>query len=379
MMKKTGALLLSTTLVVGLLSGCSTVMNGTLQKVDIKLVGAKKARCVLSNDDFRYLVNAPASVRIERSSKPLNVDCLAPGGVRESFTIEPRINAETGLNFTNGIVPGVTTDLASGAAYNYPFEVVVDFIYGSEDGVSKAVLHKNNVPQDLSKIWPENTVDEGYVYIPPKSEEKPVVEVAPEEPYKGKDPVTAIEMLHHKMNPMMTKDGHSLVIEPKNDLDVELQPAKSQSEEAKTVLEEKAPANIQYEPRAYENVQMAPIMDEPERPVMPKKVKKIEAPKVESAPAPVAEVIKEEKASPAEAVIEEVQTEKAAAPAAETPMQAPAPDFIEDMEMPQPSQAAPVTEAVKEAVTEMSEELSTTGAEMVDDAVETLNIEGDVE
>lgn len=111
-----------------LLSGCSTVLENSSQRVTFETVGAQNALCavMLGENQMRYTVHPPQKVWIKKSSLPLNVDCNAPGNRHRSLIIESEIAGTTFLNAFNGTL-GAFYDGQSGAMFKYPDNIIIDF------------------------------------------------------------------------------------------------------------------------------------------------------------------------------------------------------------------------------------------------------------
>lgn len=109
-----------------LLGGCASIVNGNQQSVSVSTPPASGAHCKLSNDKgVWYVPNTPGTVVVHRSYQDLDVSCQKPGyGYGDS-----RVKSHTkGMAFGNvvfGGVIGAGVDVASGAAYDYPQEITV--------------------------------------------------------------------------------------------------------------------------------------------------------------------------------------------------------------------------------------------------------------
>lgn len=115
------------TVAVMALSGCARMIDGSTQLMTIETPGANGANCYIENEEFRYRLYAPQTVRITRSFYPLNVRCLAPGNRQKTVTLVPKIQESTFMNAANGFIPGMMVDYNSRAFYKFPETVVVDF------------------------------------------------------------------------------------------------------------------------------------------------------------------------------------------------------------------------------------------------------------
>jgi hypothetical protein len=120
-----------------LLGGCAYAFESQLQDVRIETPGAYNARCIVDVDGFRYKFNPPETVNIKKSKEDMLIDCRAPGNRTRTMTISPRDSEVSNYNFAHGYVLGGAVDYISGAAFQYPDIILVDFT-GME-----------NIPEDL--------------------------------------------------------------------------------------------------------------------------------------------------------------------------------------------------------------------------------------
>jgi hypothetical protein len=110
-----------------LLSACSSVFNSQSQKITMRTPGATEARCMIENEDMRYVAYTDQTIEIMHSPNALTVSCQAAGN-RDRTIIVPSIGSSAALgNVVTGIVPGMAYDHFSRSAYSYPDEFVVSF------------------------------------------------------------------------------------------------------------------------------------------------------------------------------------------------------------------------------------------------------------
>ena len=102
---------------------CSTVVNGTNQKIAFSTGSVSGADCSLTggknaaiNVDFQ----SPAEVKVKRSSKALNLSCSKAGYQTAEKLIDGKVEATTGGNVLIGGFIGAGVDAATGALYKYP-------------------------------------------------------------------------------------------------------------------------------------------------------------------------------------------------------------------------------------------------------------------
>lgn len=111
-----------------LVAGCSTAINGSLQPVSFTTVGADDAYCIveIGENSYKYSVRPPQKLNIQRSKDPMSISCTAPGNRTQKMVVESNI---AGATYLNGASAGLTLpwDAATGAMYQYPDMVIVDF------------------------------------------------------------------------------------------------------------------------------------------------------------------------------------------------------------------------------------------------------------
>ena len=121
-------LLLALSVFALLLSGCATVMEGSDQNINIQTLNCDDAvvTCMVSNDDTAATVRPPGSVNVEKSSKPITVECA-----NKDKSVTGRVLVDSGYetmglgNLLAGGIIGVGVDAATGAMWEYPSSVIV--------------------------------------------------------------------------------------------------------------------------------------------------------------------------------------------------------------------------------------------------------------
>jgi hypothetical protein len=112
-----------------LASGCASIINGQNQPVSVNTGPTAGASCTLENNKGTwYVPNTPGSVVVHRSFTDMHITCIKPGYRR----IEKNIPSSTkGMAFGNvvfGGVIGAGVDMADGAAYDYPDNIVLPMV-----------------------------------------------------------------------------------------------------------------------------------------------------------------------------------------------------------------------------------------------------------
>lgn len=109
------------------IAGCSTAIEGAHEEVTMTTPGVTGARCQVENEYFRYIINPPRTFKLERTSQPYKISCLAPGNRLKMITIKPGFEETAFWNALNGVAPGFSVDAASGALFAYESNIVIDF------------------------------------------------------------------------------------------------------------------------------------------------------------------------------------------------------------------------------------------------------------
>jgi hypothetical protein len=121
-------------LLLPLLGGCASIVNGTQQSISVTTPPAAGAHCKLSNDKgVWYIPNTPGSVIVHRSYRDLDVSCAKPGYGASDKLVQSHTKGMAFGNVLFGGVIGAGVDVANGSAYDYPQQVIVP-LRGGERG-----------------------------------------------------------------------------------------------------------------------------------------------------------------------------------------------------------------------------------------------------
>ncbi len=115
-------------LAIGLLGACSTMVNHQTQHVTVKTPGASDARCILENEDMKYVAFSNQQVEIMNSPRDLVVRCQAEGNREQTVLVKRDVDEWVVANVANGFVPGAAYDYFSRGAFTYPETITVSFI-----------------------------------------------------------------------------------------------------------------------------------------------------------------------------------------------------------------------------------------------------------
>jgi hypothetical protein len=115
--------------ILGLVTGCASVMEGSDQVININTTGCEDSGtfiCTVVNSDSSSVITAPASVSVEKSRGPLTVACNNKAKTATgSVIVDSGYEAMNAGNLLIGGIIGVGVDAATGAMWKYPASVVV--------------------------------------------------------------------------------------------------------------------------------------------------------------------------------------------------------------------------------------------------------------
>lgn len=110
-----------------LAAGCSTITTGTSQPITITTAKVTGAKCELvDSKNGRWVVgDTPGTMEITKGDGPLTVSCSKSGYKTTKIIVEEYFAGATLGNVILGGGIGIIVDAASGAAQEYPDEVLV--------------------------------------------------------------------------------------------------------------------------------------------------------------------------------------------------------------------------------------------------------------
>jgi uncharacterized protein YceK len=108
-------------------SGCASMISGTNQSLSVSTTGCPGATCQLKNSKGTWYVTAPGSATVHRGYGDLSVTCKKEGFPDATAQVSSSTKIATGANVVWGVLLPVEAgvDMATGAAYDYPAEIVV--------------------------------------------------------------------------------------------------------------------------------------------------------------------------------------------------------------------------------------------------------------
>ena len=110
------------------LNGCASIADGQTQNVTIRTPGAENARCVIENQDLKYVAYTNQTLEMKKSPHDLMVHCKASGNREQMVHVKRGISPWVSMNAAHGFVPGATYDYFSRGGFTYPDVIEVNFV-----------------------------------------------------------------------------------------------------------------------------------------------------------------------------------------------------------------------------------------------------------
>ncbi len=109
------------------LMGCSTIVSGTSQPITIKTARVSGAQCTLvDSENARWTINStPETREITKGDGPLRITCSKAGFKTAEIVVEEEFAGATLGNVILGGGIGLIVDASTGAAQEYPDEILV--------------------------------------------------------------------------------------------------------------------------------------------------------------------------------------------------------------------------------------------------------------
>jgi hypothetical protein len=111
-----------------LTGACAVIVAGTTQDVLVETTPKPGAECQVANNQGSWTVTStPGIAKVHRAYGDLFVTCANRDGDRSTTNVASKTGLPVFGNIILGGVIGITVDIVSGAAYDYPPVVNVDF------------------------------------------------------------------------------------------------------------------------------------------------------------------------------------------------------------------------------------------------------------
>jgi hypothetical protein len=118
--------------------GCASIVSGQDQIVSVATPNCPDADCKLVNDDGTYYVSTPGTVTVNREYDDMTVSCKKEGYEPVMLSVS---SSTKGMAFGNILLGGIIgggVDMATGAAYDYPAEIINPLDCRSKAQIAKA-------------------------------------------------------------------------------------------------------------------------------------------------------------------------------------------------------------------------------------------------
>lgn len=117
--------------IAALSTGCASIVTGHNQSLSVETRSKGEAvsgsACTLQNNKGTWFVTAPGSVTVNRSYGDLSVSCTHENQEPGSAIVRSSTKAMAFGNILFGGVVGAAVDVGTGAAYDYPSLISVEF------------------------------------------------------------------------------------------------------------------------------------------------------------------------------------------------------------------------------------------------------------
>lgn len=120
-----------------LMSGCASIVTGQDQIVSVDTPLCPAAKCKLQNEEGVYWVpSTPGTISVDREYGDLVVTCSKPGYPDAMMNVSSSTKGMAFGNIILGGIIGAGVDMGTGAAYDYPSDIVVPL--DCRDEIAKA-------------------------------------------------------------------------------------------------------------------------------------------------------------------------------------------------------------------------------------------------
>lgn len=113
---------------LSLLSGCATITSGTSQSVNVvteKNVSEAKCELIDKKGGKWFIPSTPGSASVKKGDGPLSIICKKDGYITAELMVDETLVPATFGNILLGGGIGIIVDSVSGAAQQYPDQVLV--------------------------------------------------------------------------------------------------------------------------------------------------------------------------------------------------------------------------------------------------------------
>lgn len=123
-----------------LLTSCASILTGSKQDVTIRTEPNVSATCKIDGSDFNDEIEVPAKITIQKSYYPTNITCSA-NGQTGSVKILSDVSDMGYGSAALGLGVGAGVDTYTGAAFEYPSDIVVKL--GENNVIGQTKMNSN--------------------------------------------------------------------------------------------------------------------------------------------------------------------------------------------------------------------------------------------
>lgn len=120
------------------LHGCASIVSGQDQVISVSAPNCPEAQCTLVNPTGTYYVKSPGTVVVDREYDELTVTCEKEGYNTNVIKVSSSTKGMAFGNIILGGVIGAGVDMATGAAYDYPSEIISPLDCRNESQIASA-------------------------------------------------------------------------------------------------------------------------------------------------------------------------------------------------------------------------------------------------
>lgn len=105
---------------------CASITTGTTQSVAVDTTPVQQATCTMQNEKGQWtVVRTPGIATVSKAYGPLSVQCRTEAGHAGSSSVNSTTAGAAFGNIIAGGIVGAAVDMGSGAAYQYPAQILV--------------------------------------------------------------------------------------------------------------------------------------------------------------------------------------------------------------------------------------------------------------
>ena len=147
------------------LYGCASIVSGQDQIVSVSTPNCPGADCKLVNPAGTYYVTSPGTVSVGREYDDLSVTCKLEGHDPVAISVSSSTKGMAFGNILLGGGIGAGVDMATGAAYDYPSEIINPLDCRTKAEVAKEPKSGNYDKEALALVDTKKCEAPGFVFL----------------------------------------------------------------------------------------------------------------------------------------------------------------------------------------------------------------------